>query len=457
MGYKSNRINKVDGNIMINNYELEKKREFTTGFIVLLLLYAGIITIIISSSLMIEIIDRIAIMTILVICIYKGRKEEYMFNPYYLFAITPLVLFFYFESISPYYLVKLTQSTWNIAIWNMTMFVTGLSIISNKGNINLYAKTGINNADELVFHSRILLFLGLTPTIYGIMIGFPTLLNGNFYAMKEFTTAMPLTSIFMLFLYPAIVCSIKSEKRMTIFITILACVLSEFLHFNKTGIAYILVTLIISISKYSKNTRINNYKLILFILAGAGIMLWSFSYYDSLRSSFDTASYLLDSNRVSSTLKKDFVLPYLYLSTPWTNLQYVMNTQANHTFGLWTIKPFISYLQLDQLFAKEYALFSSSSFNTYTYITVLFKDFGIIGSGFISLLLGLMIKRIYIIFRASDSPLLTSVYALNSLAVIMMFFSNHFFSQSYPFTIIIIMNLYYLFFLKGRRYQCKIG
>ena len=73
-------------------------------------------------------------------------------------------------------------------------------------------------------------------------------------------------------------------------------------------------------------------------------------------------------------------MPYMYLVTAWNNVQYVLETQNTRTYGLWFVKPILGYFQLSGIFDSLYELKPYSSFNTYTYITVLFKDFGYFGS-----------------------------------------------------------------------------
>ena len=130
------------------------------------------------------------------------------------------------------------------------------------------------------------------------------------------------------------------------------------------------------------------------------------------------------------------------MTTPWSNLQYVTETQPKSTNGLWTIKPLLGYAQLDDTFENNYKLEPYSSFNTFTYIVCGYKDFGFWGSVVMSLFLGFFVKKVYSRYKVSQSPFDVAIYVCAGLAVVEMFFSNHFFMQSYPFTIVIIMELY---------------
>lgn len=137
-----------------------------------------------------------------------------------------------------------------------------------------------------------------------------------------------------------------------------------------------------------------------------------------------------------------FFMPYMYLETPWTNLQYVMQTQDTRTYGLWLIKPILNYLQLDGFFENMYQLIPMSSFNTYSFIACNFKDFGFWGSIIPSLILGGYVKWVYSRACQTTDPLDVACYVYVAQAVLEMFFSNHFFQQAYPLTCVLLIGIY---------------
>lgn len=106
------------------------------------------------------------------------------------------------------------------------------------------------------------------------------------------------------------------------------------------------------------------------------------------------------------------------------------------------IKPILGYLGVDEKFSREYELIPYSSFNTFTFICCGFKDFGYWLSILSSLFLGFFVKKMYSRYLISKSPFDVTSYILVALATVEMFFSNHFFMQSYPFTVLIMMELY---------------
>jgi oligosaccharide repeat unit polymerase len=439
---------------------IEKHKNLLVFNLIIFFTIMWSVFILVQADSFMYVLNRTGVFLVFLFCLYKGFKESELFNPYFLFLPTPISLMLYFESLSPFYLVELTQLTWNIAIINMIMFVIGLSIVkSNRKTDSMMIHGDVKKhyyIKNLKIHAYSLLFLGLLPTFFSVFAGFPSLIKGDFQTLKTFANIMPLSSIFTLFKFPAIVSAIKTKNKNTISITLILCLFAIIVNFSKFEIGILMFTVFISVYRYSGSSKLKIAQLMFYVFVGSLIMLWAFDFYDTFRG-FDTANYLLQTGRISSSVKKDLVLPYLYLTTPWTNLQFVIENNTSYTFGLWMFKPFINYLSLDTLFYDQYILVSRTTFNTFTYITVLFRDFGSIGSAIISFVMGLFIKKIYKLYKQVNSPFITAVYALNAYAIFMMFFSNHWFGLSYPITIIIIMFFYNVFFVRYCSKNVELG
>ena len=173
-------------------------------------------------------------------------------------------------------------------------------------------------------------------------------------------------------------------------------------------------------------------------------MIYAFSFANKGQATSDADAIInyYSEQGVVWSLSSNLFLPYMYLTTEWANLQYVTETQTEKTNGLWTFKPLLGYAQLDDTFENDYKLKAYSSFNTYTYIVCCYKDFGFWGSVGLSLFLGMFVKKIYTRYEFSQCPFDLGIYVCTALAVVEMFFSNHFFMQSYPFSIVILMGIY---------------
>ena len=257
--------------------------------------------------------------------------------------------------------------------------------------------------------------------------------------------AVPLYSIFSLLTVAALMCAVKLKniKLLVIFLALYG--LTWMNNVTKSSILTTCLALLIGYEHYFVKTKKQRRKF--FVLCGLAllIVLFSFTFANQLRGTKTAESqlaYYTKYGDVSWNGNAAFFMPYMYLETPWANLQYVMQTQNVRTNGLWLIKPLINYVQIDKWFASEYVLVPMSSFNTYTYIACQFKDFGLIGSAFSSILLGIFVKFVYSRYKISQDPLDAACYVYTAQAVLEMFFSNHFFQQSYPITIVLLLLLY---------------
>jgi hypothetical protein len=427
---------------LINEYGPNKKPN--RPFIFLVFLFAGTGFFISCFGLTNEGILKVFIFSLLIYCLYRGRREGNWTNPYYLFALTPASLLIYSANISTVYLVPLKDGTLLIALLNMLSFLIALG-----GNRNLSSDKpekeialGLNKRKK-INHSIILLLISLTPIFFMAAIG----------------VEMPFGSIIALLYFPAIAFAVSTKSKRFILFFLCIVLLRLIQGFDKTGLLFIFITVIVSVEKYLIGNRKNRRKFLLGLIAALIVFLLLFelrdyirsgktvlSYFSGGRSSYDNTAYYSENNVIIWSGPKSLLLPYMYFTTPWTNLQFVMETQNTRTFGLWLFKPILGYLMMDSTFTNYYVLTPYSSFNTFTFISVLFKDFGYLGSCFGSLILGLFVRKIYLGFKKTKSPFFVACYALTACAVLEMFFSNHFLGQSYPFTILLLMFVYNKFF-----------
>ena len=391
--------------------------------ITLLIFLISVIIILTFNSIL---LDKLLLLLVFVSCLLLGKKESSFINPFYLFSLTPLTLLIYFN-VGSFYMVDLKHETYTLAILNMIAFIFALSFNNDYKKVLPYVGTNLSN--DLILHSIILYILSL---------------SANFIPF--------LSSVLWVFVVPAIICAMKSKNKIMI-ISMASLIVFSLIYgtSSKTGVLLYILTLLISYEKYYFKTANQKRRLFIYAIFGVFLMIFSFSFANKERGKYDSDDGLnyYSQQGIEWSLTSTAFLPYMYLTTGWSNLQYVTETQPKSTNGLWTIRPILGYLQLDDLFEKEYELVSYSTFNTFTFIVCAYKDFGFFGSVFMSLLLGYYVRKVYSKYKVSQSPFNVAIYACVSLAVLEMFFSNHFFMLSYPFTILIVMNMYV--FLMGKR------
>lgn len=386
---------------------------------VLVLGFLVVITILINSV----VASRICAVMLFLSCIYIGKKERFIINPYILFSLTPLTLACYF-CIGGSYMPDLVNKTWILAIINIYAFIFALYI--TRPFQSSHTCVGIESVKSLRLHAIFLFALSLL----GLIIE-------------------PLASVLWLFRLAAIACAFKSkDKRFIAFVFIYMVITMRGGQMSKMGVLMDLLTVSICYLKYYNIAIKSKWRIVSIFIVCLAVMLYSFSFAtkgEGKKSSSDTENQLsLYENQggFDWNYSAFLFLPYMYLESAWANVQYVTETQDTRTHGLWLVKPVLGYLGLDDNFKKDYNLESYSSFNTFTFITTGFKDFGYWFSIIQSFLLGFYVKKIYSRYLISRSPFDVACYVAVSLATLQMYFSNHFFMQSYPFTILILMEMY---------------
>ena len=125
-----------------------------------------------------------------------------------------------------------------------------------------------------------------------------------------------------------------------------------------------------------------------------------------------------------TNLFQNLFLDYVYYVQPWSNLNYNIERNNNEgSIGGNSLAQFGKKIGIDTNARKKIQPFF---FNTHTFLTDYYLDFGIVVAVFVAFLLGILIYTCYVRFGLSDDPLLLSFYILVAYATIMMFFSNHF-------------------------------
>lgn len=371
----------------------------------------------IAVILKLVVFDKFLVFLVLLRCLQLGSRENYVINPFYLFCLTPFSLLIY-VSVGEIYMIELEHETYLLALINMVAFVLALSFSSRrKRRIQVDTYSSL----ELVIHSFILFFISLTENLFPF-IG----------------------SVLWIFSVPSIVCAIMSRKMIMFVLVALYITFNFYVNSSKLGVLLTLITLMVTFEKYFFKQIRKNYKNFFYLLIGIILMLFSFEYANKDGNRYDSAEGLnyYSEQGVDWSASASLFLPYMYFTTPWSNLQYVIKTQRENSYGLWLFKPILGYFQLDDYFESHYYLESYSSFNTFTFISCGYRDFGFWGSIWSSLFLGIFVNRVYLRYKASQSPFDVAIYICVTLAVVAMFFSNHFFMVSYPFTIIIVVELY---------------
>jgi len=366
------------------------------------------------------IFDLITVFLIFIVCIIIGSRERVFLNPYNFFSLAPFSLLIYYN-VSNTYMMDLKHETYVLAIINMVAFILALSITPS---VKIKFRENCEDTDSTLFLK-----------INAIILFLISLLGPVFPALQ---------SVMWLFSIAAMVCAFKTKKVSMVSFVIIYFFIIAFGGTSKMSILVFVLVFLISMEKYYIISKRQIRIMKLLSVFGIIFLIYAFSFANKERGNYD-ADYGLwyyTNQGVEWRWNSSLFLPYMYLTTPWANLQYVTESQNIRTNGMWTIKPVISYLQLDDEFKHDYELIPYSSFNTFTFITVGFKDFGFWMSIIPTLILGFIVKKVYSRYFLFSNPFDVATYVIVSLATTEMFFSNHFYMFSYPFSMIIIMWAY---------------
>lgn len=364
---------------------------------------------------------RITVLVAVLTCLGLGVQEVKIVNPYYLFLLTPLTLLT-FVDLGGSYFTPLEVNTWNLAIINIYAFIFALRYTPDYSSSDVTYDLG----KKTYRHMFILYILSwLAPfsgPLYSVLILLPSVVVLLAFSAKN----IKIIILYTLFLLFSLIVGAAS----------------------KSGILTVLFAYLIGYEHYYVTDSRQKVKVLLLSICAVFIMIFAFSFANKERGSYDAEEGLEYYTRDGLEWDYDagLLLPYMYLETPWINLQYVSETQDTRTYGLWALKPFLGYVGLRD--NNVYVMVPYSSFNTFTFISCHFKDFGYYGSILLSLFLGFFVKKVYSLSCYRPTPFVLGAYVLVAQATLEMFFSNHFFMQSYPFTICIMMWLYQKFIVR---------
>ena len=388
----------------------------------------------------IGLINTVILMGIICLFVFNAIKQKIIINPFTLYLLLPISLFLYDQNVSTHYLVKLTQDTYNMAFYNMVMYFLGLLFMLHLKIKLSPSAWSFGEGLTPSSHARIafkMLIVGMVPSVLTLFMGLSAITNMN--TLRSIYGGIPLASVLSLLLYPGIFFAFKSGNRRVIIMAVVCILINLYTSFSKSTLTMLCTTMLIYIYVWAQKDYRRKKWLTTAVIVIVVVVFLSFEVYNNIRFEYNLNDYFDDLGYVGN-ISNSMFLPYMYITSPWSNVQNFLETTTEFTHGLWLLKPFLGYAQLDSLFLQSYELVPRfSAFNTYTYISVFFLDFGVFGSGICSFFLAMYTMYLYRMFLLySESPLIQGVYALNVYAMFMMFFNNHFLQLSYPITIVLI-------------------
>ena len=435
--------------------------------------------------------QKIILMIICALCIFLGLRERFVLNPYFCFVITPFSLMVYDHTINTRFLAELDEKVYIIAVCSFIIFIWGTHYMTEKINIRkngtsleqlkkrfdpprmalkkiysfhrkendrdislsksiVIGQKSSQNMSKSIFLKRHLKFsfnniyknfeFKAICAKYGIIF---TAIWFLFQIAKYlFHLSVPFTALVFQMNYIGIAFLLKSKKKYSY---IIVAVISSYLlmsNFRKTAFLYIFLLVFITMLNSKKISRRSMFFGVIACLASAAFLM-SFAYplkiYHSENGSFkgllnDGFGGLIKimekkSKGYGNPGDSAFLLrPYLSMTTEWTNLNYVLRTQPDLTYGMWFLRPIFNILQINTEKMTVYKLNPKSDYyNTFGFLTIQVKDFGYAGAILLTFFEGLLAGWSYKRYREDQNNLFEVIrYTFVTRAVLEMFFSNHF-------------------------------
>lgn len=376
-----------------------------------------------------------------------GCKDKDIFSPYFLFMLVPLSIMLYWTKISSYYLPELPLSTRISIFFGCAAFYLGLTVRRHK-----FAASYLQQVKPVIGYSLLFtLALGILPYVISTMVlgTLPILAKTNVDELKN-QFQLPVIGMFFLFLPLAILIA-REQGRLFKSVCLLAILLSlvNAAKFDVIFMAFVIMFAIvghqIQVSRTLK-TRIITASLAILILLP---LLFEQNYNMRSGETMDMRyDYLISSDRMHDAIPVAafrVVQPYFYFVSSWANFDFCIQHVETYRYGLMTMRPFISLFRLDYLIDVDYTKeVLNPAFNTHSFLTDYYYDFGYLGLVVLPFLLGIVVSWIYRRSRSSNDTVLHAEYAVCGFAVVMMFFSNHF-SAGYPVIAFVLFEAYRLF------------
>lgn len=374
---------------------------------------------------------------LVVILIWLGKRESQTINPYVLFLTTPISLILYSESISPVFLPKMNTEVQLVILCGMFSYLAGLLTLSGKKVPGTIRKS--RNYSFSIF-----LILGLTPHLIGIARGIiPPLMSDPSLARSQYL--LPVIGQLILFLPITILIAFKDGSRKKMAISIVGNIIGSILLMSKFPLFLYIIFFAFGYFRHQGKRLLPYPKVIaVFTLVLVPVI---FNYIFEIRDDNDQSLYFWRNNISFSLplldLYGDYLyLPYIYLTSPWSNFTYIYDISNHLDYGSRSLYGILSFFQLDSLLVHAPPEIRMYPFNTHAYLTDFYLDFGLFGVFSLSYLLGIMVMQIYLKAIRSKDLIDEAIWIIFGFASFMLFFSNHFTNLSYPFISILFFSVY---------------
>ncbi len=375
---------------------------------------------------------------LLIALVSLGRRSSNPVNPYFLFATTPLALLLYSSSVSTYFLPPLELQTQLIVLAGASAYVLGLILVSG-------ARTSNEDPPERSYSFWLILTLGLIPHGLGIATAGIPLLAADIEVARQ-GYVLPVVGQLMMFLPLAMLVAFRQRNRRRIVITAVLNFGLGFMVLAKFNLLFAGLAFLFGYQQYG-GSSLFRLKVWHLMVAGTLAVPMIFAANFAIRegaaqTDFNWRGEVLFQSALLDRFGDFTYLPYLYLTTPLSNFAYVTEVSTDRSYGARSTHSVVSILQLDGLLDVEERPIRALPFNTHTYLSDFYIDFGAAGAVLMSFFLGLLVKWVYVNARRRPDVINEGIWICVGFASFMLFFSNHFTGHTYPLLALVMFRGY---------------
>jgi len=246
----------------------------------------------------------------------------------------------------------------------------------------------------------------------------------------------------------ALITVMRTQRKKQIVLVLFIVIISSSMNFAKLDLVFTMFFASYGIIKYR---LVSSFSSKILLLISAIIIFFMLSQtYRYARGGEEGQLYTFEKNYIDYGSKyysenmRDIYLTYMYMVTPFSNLDYILENFNKFTNGKMTFWSLISISQIKRIYGLKPIIkpIRVWPFNTHTFLADFYMDFGILGVSILPFFLGIIVYFFYSRTFVSNDPLIISTYLYWGLATLMMFFSNHFTSVGYPLHYLIVIEIY---------------
>jgi oligosaccharide repeat unit polymerase len=138
--------------------------------------------------------------------------------------------------------------------------------------------------------------------------------------------------------------------------------------------------------------------------------------------------------------------PYMYVVTNLENFVRATGRLDHHTYGYYTFNAIMSLSGLKHWIAEHFSLvdnpYLNSTYNTYSFLWVYYRDFGVLGLAVLPFVLGAVIAWLHNELRRRPSLLHVSLYGMAVFVIVISFFHHALSLLHFVFNVLLVYGVH---------------